>query len=148
MQAGTVQRSNQPKQQGVSYSRRTCRNIGLYKGKNNINHTYTSIPSYFAPAKPAQFWSNPTPWSAIPDLVRHWSTKPITASRTPNGVCWLWAPTDRRDTVFTWRPVICDGGLPGVWEKNIWPLVYTKTDDKLSRSYSDGKKNNIFARFE
>jgi len=99
LQAGTVQRSDQHIQQGVSYTRKMSRNTDRLVQDVDTDHTYTSILAYLHGQGPHNFYETPTRSSAIRDLVRHWSTKSMTASWTLNGACSLGAPTQSRDGV-------------------------------------------------
>ena len=131
LQAGTVQRSDQHKQQGVSYASKTSRNTGLYNTSTPIIHTRRSSHILLGQG-PHNFYETPTPWSANRDLVRHWLTKSMIASWTLNGACSLGAPTHPRDSVYkttgdTWRTPARR------LRKTKWPLVYRKQTTKKKR---------------
>ena len=63
--------------------------------------------------------------------------------KSERGARSLGAPTHPMVTEFTQRPVICGGRLPGVWEKNIWPLVHRKQMTKNLDPSTYGKNRHF-----
>ena len=63
------------------------------------------------------------------------------------GGALLRAPTHPLLTVFTKRPVICDGRRPGVWSKHIWVLLCRKQATKFLDPSPTAKKI-LYFRFE
>ena len=137
LQAGTVQRSDQHKQQGIYYARRTSRNTGLYNDTTTpIIHTRRFSHSLHGQS-PDNFYETPTPWQRLIDKTNDCviNSEHGALAKGSDPPCGHSAHTTAGDM---WR------APARRLIKEHLPLVVEKTDNKKSRSPSDGKKITFF----